>query len=162
MPDEPTTTEEEPREPGAVISEATGGMNVDLLRRLASLIRHKRELKSALASVNEQIDQLQEPALNEMVSAGVDRLPLRDEEGTLTLYIHRQLWARPVGGPDGRPAVVEALQAEGMDDFVKQDFNVQRLSAYARELERAGAELPEQLRAVLEITTDTEVRGRAS
>ncbi len=138
-------------------------LNMTLLRDLAEKIARKRELDAQLEALKRDIDALQEPCIAELTMAGVERLPVRlSDESTMTLFVHEQLWARPLNGSEGRDAVVEALKEEGLEEFVKEDFNISTLSAWCREQERANTPLPERLLAVMDISRDRQVRGRAS
>jgi len=162
MPDEQTHPE-----PAAAINEAVEGqLDTNLLRQLGERIARKKELKAQLKQLEEEMRDLQEPCMNTLAAAGMENARIELEDGSrMTLHLHSQLWARPIvdeGGSPNRAAVVEALREEGMDDFLKEDFNVQQLSGFARECDRSGVEMPERLAAVLDLHTTVEVRGRSS
>lgn len=155
----------EPIEVAAVIRDATASradLNMDLMHRMATLQIQKKAKDAALKEVTREIAAIQDQCLSEMAAAGVERLPMITADGTITLYVHSQMWARPIGGAEGRPAVCEALRAEGLDEFVKEDFNVQQLSGYARELDRNGDAIPTRLSAVLDVSTVVGIRARNS
>jgi len=156
----------EPTEPASVIRDAqeanSDSLNMDVMRQMANLYIKKRDEEAALKETKAAIAGLQEVCLSELAMAGVERLPLTTESGSITLYIHSQMWARPIGGSEGRAAVVDALNSEGMEGFVKTDVNLNQISGFVRECNRSGVELPERLRAVLDLSTTTELRARVS
>ena len=138
-------------------------LNMDLMRRMADLQATKKRLEAELRGVKSEIADIQQQSLNELTAAGVERLPMVFDDGSsITLYVHSQTWARPAGGPENRPAVIEALKEEGLSDLLKTDFNVTKLSAWVREMRERGDEIPERLLAVLDLEPTVEVRARQS
>ena len=150
-------------EPTTSTEETPDTLNLALLRRMASLQLQKKEIDAKAKLVRSEIAAIQEQCRDEMMSNGVTTLPIEVESGRITLYINSTLWARPmVATEEGRAAVVEALRSEGLDDLVKTDFNVQKLSGYVRELQSNGEPVPDQLACVIETSTTVEVRGRTA
>lgn len=135
-------------------------MDMDIAREFGSLISEKRKLEARLDNVKEQIASLEPTLLNELVEAQVDRLPITLEGEKVTLYIHRQLWAKPKDG--NRAAVVDALRGCGLEDLVKEDFNTSTLSAYVRERLGDGEDLEAGLHNALWLDEVVSIRGRRS
>jgi hypothetical protein len=75
-----------------------------------------------------------------MLSEGIDKISIRDPKYRgLTLFIRTDVWE----GHTTKEEAIQALKDAGLEDMVKPDFNSQRLSAYIREQEAEGKELPE-------------------
>ena len=103
-------------------------MDVDTLKVLKSLIEKKRQLQAELKEVQKEIDRVQPAALQILADEGIQNLRL---DGTL-LYIARDVRPKIKEGW-ARNEVVDALKEAGMDDFVKEDFNLRTLGAYFKE-----------------------------
>lgn len=159
-------------------------MDIEKMKEMAALIRHKRRLEGELKEVGRKIEALQETCQNQLLENGVKNLPLEDDDGVLTLYLDTKPVPKPKGGAEGKPAVVAAMKALGLDELWKEDFNAQTLGAFVRELVSEAEEehyqavrdgvisddtpfrpesaLPPELAATLDIIKVTKVRGRAS
>lgn len=103
-------------------------MDIDTLKALKLLIEKKRRLQAELREVQEEIDEMQPRALQILADEGIQNLRL---DGML-LYIGRDVRPKIKEGWE-RHEVVEALKRAGMDDFLKEDFNLRTLSAYFKE-----------------------------
>ena len=136
-------------------------MNIDLAREYAQLLAEKRELEEGVRGKNEELRRLEESLLTELMDNEMDSLPLNLPNGKkMTLYIHSQKWAKAKDG--NRDAVVAALNAEGLTEFVSTNYNTNTLSAYVREQGKNGEEIPTGLTEVLDIATVRSLRGRSS
>lgn len=113
-------------------------------------------VKEELAKLVEQRDDLERQLLSEFEEDGISSVKVNGR----TVYLHRQMWARPIDGAAGRPAVVRACRDLGLVEFVKEDINVNQISGYVREQEKLGNELPKELADTLTITEDFGVRVR--
>lgn len=109
------------------------------------LTEMKREAEAKAKSFIPVIAALETELIDAFAAAGVDSMHLNGR----CIYIHSQLWARPKDGD--RPRACEALKRAGLGEFVKEDFNVMTLSAWARELTEAGEPIPGELSEALEI-----------
>lgn len=140
-------------------------MDTESLARYVELEQRKRDLKNDLKDVNSEIEALEEKLLPQFEAAGVQNMRING----MTVYIHRQLWA---GAPEGnREAVIGALRASGLEDYVVENFNTQSLSAWVREqvamsdddeLEDVYDALPESFRGNVNISERFELRSRRS
>lgn len=103
----------------------------DVVREAIALTKRIEQLKLELAPLEDQLKALQPKLIEEFERTGDQR---RTVDGK-TAYLHRQLWVYAADGID-KDAVAEALKKAGLGDYVKETFNVQSISAFARELEK--------------------------
>lgn len=132
-------------------------MTTDMLREFAQLAREKGELKDRLSEVEKALDAMQMPLQEHFLSAGMQNARI---DG-MTLYVRRQTWARLAEGID-MPQACVALKAAGLDEFVREAFNMQTLSSYVRELQRDDKELPKSLADFISVTDDVSIQARRS
>jgi len=135
-------------------------MDMDIAKQFASLIAEKRRLEDQLRATKDQIASLEPSLLNELTEAQVDRLPIKVGNERVTLYIHRQLWAKPADGDKAR--VADVLKRCGLSDFVQEQYNTSSLSAYVRERLANGQQLQPTLREALHLDEVVSIRGRRS
>lgn len=128
-------------------------MNTDLLRRFAELALEEKDLKARLDAVKARKARLEQPAMDELLTAGLANAPLTIG---ITVYVETTLWAKACRmlGPDGQPVIESgrekpdwpracaALERAGLGEYVGPQFNVSSLSAFFREQRR---ELEERL-----------------
>lgn len=76
----------------------------------------------------------------------------------LLIYLHRQLWASAKDGDRARACA--ALKAAGLGDYVEEGFNSSSLSAWVREQDATGQELPKELQETLNVSEVFSVRTR--
>ncbi len=105
--------------------------NADVVREAIALTKRIEELRLQLAPLEDKLKALQPELIAEFERSGDQR---RTVDGK-TAYLHRQLW---VYAADGVPkeTVAEAIKKAGLGDYVKETFNIQSISAFARELEK--------------------------
>lgn len=138
-----------------------------LFHELAEAQKWKRRAKDELAAAEARCKELEPQALERMTEAGITKVTACG----MTLYIHRQLWARPAARDDedtdaayGRAC--EALREAGLGSYVSERFNVNSLSALFRERARdQDWETPEDLlepalRGTIAVSEDYQVRSR--
>lgn len=77
--------------------------------------------------------------------------------GGVTLYPHRQVWASHGGDPQ---RAVAALRGAGLDELVT--VNSQTLSAWVRERQANGDDIPPEVGEAILITERTSLRTRRS
>ncbi len=77
-----------------------------------------------------------------------------------TVYVERKLWAKAKDGD--KPSVCKALKRCRLGDYVEETFNTNSLSAYVRELDREGRQMPPSLVAVLDVSEVFKLRTRRS
>jgi hypothetical protein len=125
------------------------------IERFIELETERRELEARLKEVKEEIAPLHEQVLTYFEQTGTSKI----KRSGLTLYVHRQLWARPIDGDYERGCA--ALKAAGLEDMVKESFNIHTLSAYIRELERMGEPIPETFEGAIQTEETFQIRTRS-
>jgi hypothetical protein len=133
-------------------------MDMELAREYATAIAYKKKLEEQLGSIKDKIARLEDSVMNMMQEEQLDRLPINLGLDTVTLFVHRQLWARPKGGDKER--VVRTLKDVGLGDLVAESYNTNSLSAYVREQLANGEDLEPELADVIDINEVASVRGR--
>lgn len=135
-------------------------MNMAAVKVLAGLIAKKRSLEESLRSVKDEIADMEPEIISDMIDNQIDRMPVRVGDDSVTIYIHRQLWAKPKDGD--KDEVVRVLKRCGMADFVQENYNTNSLSAYVRERLGTGQQLQPTLRDALHLDEVVSIRGRRS
>lgn len=132
----------------------TSSVDTDALRRYVALTRRKRTIKAEEKEINQQLEKLEQQLLAQFEHSGLDATRLDGH----TVYLQRQIFANARDGDQQR--AVEALHAVGLDDYVRERFNPQQISAYVREQEELGNELPDPLKDALTIHEKFTLRVR--
>lgn len=133
-------------------------MDMELAREYATAIAYKKKLEEQLGSIKDKIARLEDSVMNMMQEEQLDRLPINLGLDTVTLFVHRQLWAKPKDGDKER--VVRTLKEVGLGDLVAESYNTNSLSAYVREQLANGEDLEPELSEVIDISEVASVRGR--
>ena len=134
-------------------------LNTELAREFATLTAKKADLSSQIDAIKEELRGLEEPLKQNMALEGVDSLPIQLEDGeTYTLYLHRQIWAKPKDGD--KVAGASALKLGGLGHFVSEGFNTSTLSAWLREALSNGEEIPKPVVEAFDLNEVVSVRGR--
>lgn len=103
----------------------------DVVREAIALTKRIEELKLELTPLEDKLKALQPKLVAEFEKSGDQR---RTVDGK-TAYLRRDLWVKPSDGVD-KDSVAAALKQAGFEDFVKETFNIQSISALAREVEK--------------------------
>lgn len=130
----------------------------------ALLYQRVEDLKAQLAAAQSAKTDAEQRLLDEFIDAGVPKLTVTvpGEAGERTIYMHRQVWARPRPGVS-KADIVAALRATpGCEHLAYETFNTNTVSAYLRDLDREDAPLPDTVSAVLEGVPTTSLRVRGS
>ena len=139
------------------------GVSRALLERLDKLRQLKADAEAELKDITAELTAIQEVLVPQFMAAGMQSQKLADGR---TFYLRKEEWAYPKsvenGGGRGSAGVLEALVASGLGDMVHETYNTQTLSAYVREKERAGEELPAPLVEAIDVVVKTEIRVRRS
>ena len=136
-------------------------MNMDVVRRFAELTAEKKKTEDRLRAIKDEMGALEPAVLSELVENQVDRMPMTTDDGDrITIFIHKQAWARPIDGDKG--AVVRTLKRCGLSDLVSESYNANSLSAYVRERLADGQSLQPTLKKVLRVDEVTSIRGKRS
>jgi len=148
------------------------GLSRATLLQFAVLDTRKEALKKELKDVEAAHKVLQERILDQFQQSGLDSVKFLGH----SIYISKQLWARPKDETVSRAALVAALKKHGFKEYIKEDFNVQSVSGRLRELEKQYLEmhqkqpkegrkpfrlanyLPKPLVAVLKLDPDYSIR----
>jgi hypothetical protein len=131
-------------------------MNTEELKRFIALDDRRRQLEAEIDSVKAEVAELEQLLLPEFERNGVERVSIDGK----TIYLERKLWAKAKDGD--KAAVCKALKRCRLGDYVEETFNTNSLSAYVRELDREGRDLPPSLREVLEVSEVFKLRTRRS
>lgn len=118
--------------------------DINTVEKYAKLENDKASLEDQLAAVKAKLDDLRPGVLEYFQSHSVDKLTSAGR----TLYLRREIWA---GRPDGvtPQQLSRVLDDLGMDEFHEDAPKMQSLSAWLRELDRDGKEIPPGLQPVL-------------
>jgi hypothetical protein len=110
-----------------------------------ALDERKRALKAELDEVEEQIAQKIDAVTDEFINSGVNKIRLDGR----TVYVACDRWPKVIGS---KTALLAAMQANGLGDFVKEDFNQQSMRGVINEwVNTRMAELTEEERAVFDV-----------
>lgn len=121
-------------------------MEIEQFRRFAELKRliadHEREVKALKAEASE----LEAELVGQLGDEGVASLKVNNGKRKVNLSLNRQLWATNLESPE---ATAAACKAAGLGELVSERANTQTLSAYLRDLERAGESMPREFEGVV-------------
>lgn len=134
-------------------------MDMDKLRRLAELKRLKSSKDGELKTIKEEIEKLEPQVLDMFAEEGVDGIKVTNGVRPTTLFPKRDVRAHALQGPEG---VVEACKAAGLEEFIHPTVNMNTLSAYLRDLEKAGEDLPPEFEGKIVAFEKFSVGARAS
>lgn len=136
------------------IVEATPPDAMDRIAYFADLKAHKATLEAELRHVEEEIAKVEPSLLDWYAENGTQSI----KANGATVYLHRQLWARPAEGDWGR--AVRAAKAAGLSDLVQERFNLNTMSAWVREREAAGESLPASFEGAISVAEEFSLRVR--
>lgn len=123
------------------------------LTRYVTLESRKRELRSELDAIENEMKGLETQILDEWTKTGQTGAKV----GGYTIYVNRQLWAGLAEGAEG-PDVAAALGEAGLAWMATANW--QKLSSYVRELDQEGAPLPRALEGVVSVREQFSLRAR--
>ncbi len=126
---------------------------VALLQEFVNMDKQKRELDTDLKQIKKRLEELEPVLLDQLAQAGIQNMKI---DG-VTVYILRQLWAQALASNE---EICEALRAAGLQDYVKEGYNSQSISAYFRELEKQDEPLPSELAGKIGTTEKFSLRTR--
>ena len=117
-------------------------MRIELLHQMKELLETKRKLQAEQRRVQDKINEVQPMALQEMADAGIQNMNINGK----TIYLQRTVRPKIAEGWT-RQEVVQSLKDHGLGDFLKEDFNMNSLGAYLRELtqDSDNVQLPDGL-----------------
>lgn len=129
-------------------------LDTDALREYVELTDRKRTIEAERRDINDRLDKLEEKLLSQFEEQGMQNIKI----GGASVYLHRQLWAKPKDGD--KPKAVEALKRAGLDEMVKETFNVHTVSAYFREAEANEQPTPPELDDAFDLNETYSLRVR--
>lgn len=135
-------------------ADAPGTPEMERLRDFVRLTRQKKEIEADLAVVKRDIEALQATIIDGMLGEGVQSFKLTVDGERATVYLHRQLWAKPRNGD--RDRLVQRLEEIGLRELVT--VNHMGLAAFVRESVENDGALPSDLIDYIE--TDERVSAR--
>ena len=129
-------------------------MDTQRLETFLRLQARKDELEGLLDDTKRTIQEVEQAILKEFETSGISHVKINGK----VIYLHRQLWARAKDGD--KQGLCYALRAHGLGVFVEESCNTNFISAYVREQDASGVELPIALAEALEVTEVFSVRSR--
>lgn len=106
------------------------GPEYEAMRHYISMTVEKRESKARLKALEGQLGSLQPSLIAYLTAAGITNITIDDHQ----LVTSRLPNIYPLDGVS-RQQVCEALKVAGLNEFVKEDYNLQSLTAYVTQLE---------------------------
>lgn len=123
------------------------------MREFVELNNEKARLKERLKAIEQRIGQIEPECLNLLIELGDEDHPGNMRIAGSTVYLHPTLYARPKDGDRERTA--KALVMADLGYMVKEDFNINTLSAWVREVKAKGDAASDAERAQLAAIEDT-------
>lgn len=142
------------------------------VKEFASLAREKDELKAALAKCESKMKKLKPTILDMFMDADLQNMPIKFPGGeTRTVFVAKIINAKLAGIPEGlskqeadaardaaKERLASALKKARLSYFVKEQVNMNSISAYVRERLGEGKQLPPSLADVLEVDEVVDLR----
>jgi len=122
-------------------------LNVDEYQAYVELFKEKQNLEKKLEKIKKRLKQLESGLIDQLLQNNMTRISV-DEK---TVYIRNQIWAKI----SNKEKAIEALRAEGYDDYVKPGYNSNQVSKLLRELDERDEDLPVSFKGVIEPSTKT-------
>ena len=117
---------------------------IDYVRTYAQLATRRADLDDEIAAVKARMEEIHPAVLEHFQVSGTQRTTVDGR----TLYLKRDLYVGRANGITQERAC-EALREAGLGDFVAERYNANTVSAYMRELDRQGDQLPAVLEGIL-------------
>lgn len=134
-------------------------MDANRLHLYAELDQKRLRLRKEQEDIEAALKPLEEAILEEITQEGVTSFRVTTPDfGLVNVYLERRVWAKCVDGDWAR--ATQALKSAGLTEYIEVKYNTQSLSAYLRELDRAGEPLPEQLMGAIDAEQRLSVRTR--
>lgn len=116
----------------------------DKIKEFIRFLKEKKDLAKQVKENQEEINWREPEIRNHFADQGISKLT---QDG-LTLFIKAQIFAEkcsfedmPVSNED----CIEALKLAGLDNYCEEKVKTQSLSAYFKELNEEGLQLPKEL-----------------
>lgn len=121
-------------------------IDFEALKLYARLSYIKKVLKNKAEKIGKKLAEMEEPLLEQLATAGIPRLPF-DRYGTL--HTTSQIWPAFLEGK-GREDVVDAMKLDGLEDYVREDYNAISFAAFVRSALKENDGLPENIAKCVE------------
>ena len=129
-----------------------------VLAEYAKKTIEKRDLEGKVKQLNTELEELEQRALDELINLGLSNVKLASGE---TVFLDKTIWASLVDDEAGTKARAhQALKRAKLGYLVKNNVNVQTLSAYVRERMNDGMELFPSIAPWIKVTEKPSVRVR--
>lgn len=155
----------------------------DEIDELTRVTLRKRRLEAEVKRCNRRLEDLEPQVAEKLMEHGLKGA--KHEATGASLSMSRKVWLKIIregekATPEEKARVGQALVAAGLDEFVKEDFNSNTVSAYFREqidqydLEQqqlpehervprtVDSFIPEPLKGLIELTDDPTISVRAA
>jgi hypothetical protein len=129
-------------------------MDMESLRKYIYLSERKQELKEEIERIDGLLQTMEAELYSEFEEAGIKSMTVDGH----TVYTSKTLWAKPVDGDYERACA--ALESAGLGDFVERRFNIHKLSAFVRELEKNQQDIPAEFDGAIEVKAAYSLRVR--
>lgn len=129
-------------------------MDGALLSKFLELDTEKRELKEQLERATRERGAVEAELLEAFAEEGIDSI----KKDGRTVYLHRQLWAKAKDGD--RERAVAILRKCRLQEYIREDFNTQQVSAFAREHDKEGTSLPKHFDTGFDVSEVFSIRTR--
>jgi hypothetical protein len=103
------------------------------------------ELDTQLKALKQQYNEMEPQVISYMEKEGLQKITIDDR----TVYVLRQIWASV---DKTNLQSLEILRENGLSDFIEEKVNTQRISAFVREFEKSGEDIPKWCDDALNIT----------
>lgn len=127
-------------------------MNIPQLQQWLKLDERKRDLEAELSQIKDDMKAIHDTLLDSILEDGVSSLKVNER----TVYIYRQVWAKPVEGKT--LPLVHVLEATGLGHIIT--VNSQSLSAMFRG--ENVKDVPPDVFNLVETREDVSLRSRKS
>lgn len=134
-------------------------MDMAKARRIAEIKRLISAKDSDIKALKEELAPLEASLLDEFAEDGLQSVKISDGKRNVTVFLKRDLRATNLQGPE---ATAQACKAAGLEHMVGERVNANTLSAYVRDLEKAGEPLPDAFDGVVGTLEQFSVGVRAS
>lgn len=125
-----------------------------LLDRIILIDAERASVKARGEELLEERLKIEAILLDQFGESGTESI----KKPTGTIFLRRQLWAKAKDGDKVR--ALAALKKAKMKEFISEGFNTNQISAYAREAEKNGEELPKAFLVGFDVNEKFEIRTR--
>jgi hypothetical protein len=118
-------------------------------RNYAVLVAQRRDAEATVKKLTTEQAKMERSLLERMGDEGIASLKVETDTGRFTISPRRELRASCIPGHEAD--LDSGFRAIGYDDMVKESVNANRLSAYVREIDAAGGEIPPEIAGAIQI-----------